>query len=69
VSGDNLQLTEQVIGTGGWAEGRVAHLKVAAKDLQHQVEYDDSFNMKWQSLLESATPTCSASMEPSWKEG
>ena len=69
VSGDNLQLTEQVIGTGGWAEGRVAHLKVTAKHLQHQLVYDDSFSMKWQSLLESATPTCSVSMEPSLREG
>jgi len=61
---EDLPLTGEVIGTGGWAEVRVAHLKVAAKNLN-----SDSLREKWQSLLESATPTCSAFMEPSWRDG
>ena len=40
VKGDNLQLTGEVIGTGGWAEVRVAHLKVAAKILHPQLVYN-----------------------------
>ena len=36
----DIQLTGEVIGTGGWAEVRVAHLKVAAKKLHSQLVYD-----------------------------
>ena len=37
---EDLELTGKVIGTGGWAEVRVAHLKVAAKNLHRQLVYD-----------------------------
>ena len=40
VSGENVEMTENVIGTGGWAEVRVAHLRVAAKTLHPQLVYD-----------------------------
>ena len=40
VGEEDLQLTGEVIGTGGWAEVRVAHLKVAAKKLHSQLVYD-----------------------------
>ena len=36
----DIELTGEVIGTGGWAEVRVAHLKVAAKNLHRQLVYD-----------------------------
>ena len=36
----DIQLTGEVIGIGGWAELRVAHLKVAAKNLHRQLVYD-----------------------------
>ena len=36
----DIQLTGVVIGTGGWGEVRVAHLKVAAKNLHRQLVYD-----------------------------
>ena len=36
----DIQLTGEVIGIGGWAEVRVAHLKVAAKKLHSQLVYD-----------------------------
>ena len=36
----DIQLTGEVIGIGGWAEVRVAHLKVAAKKLHRQLVYD-----------------------------
>ena len=35
VKSEDLQSTEEVIGIGGWAEVRVAHLKCAAKYLHH----------------------------------
>ena len=37
---EDLISTEEVIGIGGWAEVRVAHLKVAAKYLHRQLAYD-----------------------------
>ena len=37
---EDLLSTEEVIGIGGWAEVRVAHLKVAAKYLHRQLAYD-----------------------------
>ena len=37
---EDIQLTDEVIGTGGWAEVKVAHLKVAAKRLHRQLVYD-----------------------------
>jgi len=40
VKAEDLELTGEVIGTGGWAEVRVAHLKVAAKNLHRQLVYD-----------------------------
>ena len=40
VSGENVEMTENVIGIGGWAEVRVAHLSVAAKTLHRQLAYD-----------------------------
>ena len=40
VSGENVEMTENVIGIGGWAEVRVAHLRVAAKTLHRQLVYD-----------------------------
>ena len=40
VGEEDLQLTGEVIGIGGWAEVRVAHLKVAAKKLHRQLVYD-----------------------------
>ena len=40
VGEEDLQLTGEVIGIGGWAEVRVAHLKVAAKKLHSQLVYD-----------------------------
>ena len=36
----DMQLTGEVIGTGGWGAVRVAHLKVAAKELHSQLESD-----------------------------
>ena len=36
----DIELTGEVIGIGGWAEVRVAHLKVAAKNLHRQLVYD-----------------------------
>ena len=39
VKTEDLRLTGEVIGTGGWAEVRVAHLKVAAKKLHSQLVY------------------------------
>ena len=36
----DLISTEEVIGIGGWAEVKVAHLKVAAKYLHRQLAYD-----------------------------
>ena len=33
-------MTGEVIGIGGWAEVRIAHLKVAAKKLHRQLVYD-----------------------------
>ena len=36
----DIQLIGEVIGIGGWAEVRVAHLKVAAKKLHSQLVYD-----------------------------
>ena len=36
----DIQLTGEVIGTGGWGAVRVAHLKVAAKELHSQLESD-----------------------------
>ena len=36
----DLQLTDEVIGTGGWAEVRFAHPTVAAKKLHSQLVYD-----------------------------
>ena len=36
----DIRLTGEVIGNGGWAEVRVAHLKVAAKNLHRQLVYD-----------------------------
>ena len=35
-----LDITEESLGTGGWAEVKVARLKVAAKCLHHQLVYD-----------------------------
>ena len=40
VGEEDLWLTGEVIGIGGWAEVRVAHLKVAAKKLHSQLVYD-----------------------------
>ena len=40
VKEDELEVTEQRIGSGGWAEVRVAKLKVAAKVLHEQLVYD-----------------------------
>ena len=40
VKEENLQATGNVIGIGGWAEVKVAHLKVAAKYLHSQLVYD-----------------------------
>ena len=40
VKEDDLLSTEEVIGIGGWAEVKIAHLKVAAKYLHHQLVYD-----------------------------
>ena len=40
VRAEYLQSTEKVLGIGGWAEVRVAHLKCAAKYLHHQLAYD-----------------------------
>ena len=40
VGEEDLQLTGEVIGIGGWAEVRFAHLKVAAKKLHSQLVYD-----------------------------
>ena len=39
VKAEDLQSTEEVLGIGGWAEVRVAHLKVAAKYLHRQLAY------------------------------
>ena len=35
-----MQLTGEMISTGGWGAVRVAHLKVAAKELHSQLELD-----------------------------
>ena len=40
VGEEDIQLTGEVIGTGGWGAVRVAHLKVAAKELHSQLESD-----------------------------
>ena len=40
VKEEDLQATEDVIGIGGWAEVKVAHLRVAAKYLHSQLVYD-----------------------------
>ena len=40
VGEEDLRLADEVIGIGGWAEVRVAHLKVAAKMLHSQLVYD-----------------------------
>ena len=40
VTEEDLISTEEVIGIGGWAEVKVAHLKVAAKYLHRQLVYD-----------------------------
>ena len=40
VGEEDIQLTGEVIGTGGWGVVRVAHLKVAAKELHSQLESD-----------------------------
>ena len=40
VKEEDLQATGDVIGIGGWAEVKVAHLKVAAKYLHSQLVYD-----------------------------
>ena len=40
VKEEDLQATGDVIGIGGWAEVKVAHLKVAAKYLHHQLVHD-----------------------------
>ena len=40
VGEEDLWLADEVIGIGGWAEVRVAHLKVAAKKLHSQLVYD-----------------------------
>ena len=40
VRAEDLQSTEEVLGIGGWAEVRVAHLKCAAKYLHRQLAYD-----------------------------
>ena len=37
---EDLQSTEEVLGIGGWAEVRVAHLKCAVKYLHRQLAYD-----------------------------
>ena len=40
VNEEDLESTEKVLGTGGWAEVRIAHLKVAAKYLHSGLVYD-----------------------------
>ena len=40
VKEEDLQVTGDVIGIGGWAEVKVAHLKVAAKYLHRQLVHD-----------------------------
>ena len=40
VGEEDIQLTGEVIGTGGWGVVRVAHLRVAAKELHSQLESD-----------------------------
>ena len=40
VKGDELEVTEERLGVGGWAEVKVAKLKVAAKCLHEQLIYD-----------------------------
>ena len=40
VKEEDLQETQDVIGIGGWAEVKVAHLKVAAKYLHRQLTYN-----------------------------
>ena len=40
VAEEDLISTEEVIGIGGWAEVKVAHLKIAAKYLHRQLAYD-----------------------------
>ena len=40
VKGDEVEVTDQRLGIGGWAEVRVAKLKVAAKVLHEQLIYD-----------------------------
>ena len=40
VKEEDLQVTGDVIGIGGWAEVKVAHLKVAAKYLHRQLTYN-----------------------------
>ena len=40
VKAEDFQSTEEVLGIGGWAEVRVAHLKCAAKYLHRQLAYD-----------------------------
>ena len=40
INGEDIELTENVMGIGGWAEVRVAQLKVAAKTLHRQLAYD-----------------------------
>ena len=40
VKGDELEVTEEELGCGGWAKVKVAKLKVAAKCLHEQLIYD-----------------------------
>ena len=40
VKEEDLQATGEEVGMGGWAEVKVAHLKVAAKYLHHQLTYN-----------------------------
>ena len=45
VTGEELQLTEESLGRGGWAEVKVAYLKVAAKCLHGQLDYEYHHNL------------------------
>ena len=45
VTAEELQLTEESLGRGGWAEVKVAYLKVAAKCLHGQLDYEYHHNL------------------------
>ena len=45
VTAEELQLTEESLGRGGWAEVKVAYLEVAAKCLHGQLDYEYHHNL------------------------